>query len=96
MRLSEEEVVAFLRREQKAPAAEKFNLTKKEKEVMSHVVRGSTNKKIAEIMKISPGTVNSHLDRIYFKLGCSGRQEACSIALQHGLFVTTSENISRK
>ncbi len=55
-------------------------------------VRGESNKSIADIMKISPGTVNTHLDNIYSKLGCSNRLSACLIALRNGLFLPGRED----
>ncbi|MDA8085212.1 MAG: response regulator transcription factor [Nitrospiraceae bacterium] len=64
----------------------KTPLTLKEREVLSLVSKGFTNKQIAEMMKISPSTVNVHLDHIYRKLGCSNRVEACFIGLKKGLF----------
>lgn len=93
--LSEDQILVFLTRENKEPA-EKFGLTRKEKEVLGHVVRGLTNRMIAEVMKISAGTVNSHLDKIYFKLGCSNRLAACYIALRNGLFLGAGDTTKMK
>jgi DNA-binding NarL/FixJ family response regulator len=54
-------------------------------------VKGFSNKKIAGLMKISPGTVNTHLDNIYRKLGCSNRVTACITAVKNGLFLPSAE-----
>lgn len=78
-------VVAFLKHGD--TAAGKIEFTPKEKEVFSYLIKGFSNKKIAGVMKISAGTVNTHLDNIYQKLGCSNRHSACFIALKKGLFV---------
>jgi len=85
-------VVAFLRHGPPAPGVEDIKLTSKEKQILGCLVKGFTNKKIATSLKISPGTVNSHLDNIYQKLGCSNRHEASFIALRNGLFIPTMES----
>ncbi|MDA8155913.1 MAG: response regulator transcription factor [Actinomycetota bacterium] len=61
------------------------SLTPKETEVLVYLVKGLTNKEIAGVMGVSPGTVNTHLDNLYRKLGCSSRIEACLTALAMGL-----------
>lgn len=62
-------------------------LTPKEREILGHSIRGLTNKEIAACLNISPGTVNTHLDSIYRKLGVSNRIEASFVALKNGLIV---------
>lgn len=62
-----------------------FDITKREKEVLECSIRHKTNRSIAKSLHISPGTVNSHFDSIYRKLGVSGRLEAVLLALRHGL-----------
>jgi len=64
--------------------SEGLKLTYKEKEVLGFLVRGLSNKEIAWNMNVSPGTVNTHLDNIYRKFGCSNRLEACFLALRNG------------
>ncbi len=59
-------------------------LTERERQVLLMLVRGLSNKEIARVLKVSPGTVNSHLDNIYRKFGCSGRLHACLMALNSG------------
>jgi DNA-binding CsgD family transcriptional regulator len=78
--------VVLLENETRKDGFEKFRLSRKEKEILCHLVKGFSNKNIADSMKISPGTVNTHLDNIYSKLGCSNRVSACRIALKNGLF----------
>lgn len=63
---------------------ENLKLTYKEKEVLGLLVKGLSNKEIASNMSVSPGTVNTHLDNIYRKFGCSNRLEACFLALKSG------------
>ncbi len=57
-----------------APFAQLFS--KKEKQVVSYVVRGDSNQKIAECLFISPNTLNSHMKSIYAKLGVNSRLQA--------------------
>ena len=95
MELPGKNIIALLKNETEK-AFKKFALTQKERETLRHLVRGESNKRIAGIMKISPGTVNTHLDNIYSKLGCSNRLSACLIALRNGLFLPGGENRSLK
>ncbi len=91
MKLPAQDVIIFLREADEKSALEKYELTQKEREVLHFLVKGLSNKKIAGMMKISPGTVNTHLDSIYSKLGCSNRLAACFTALKNGLFLPGRE-----
>ena len=51
-------------------------LTPREREVMRLVGRGLTNREVAAELVLSPGTVRSHLDHIYAKLGAHTRTAA--------------------
>jgi DNA-binding CsgD family transcriptional regulator len=42
--------------------------------------RGKSNKDIAEILALSPRTVNKHLEQIYTKLGVENRTAAAALA----------------
>jgi LuxR family transcriptional regulator, positive regulator of biofilm formation len=44
------------------------NLTKRERELLSHVAAGMTDKQVAEAMCVTPLTVKQHLHNIYGKL----------------------------
>lgn len=50
-------------------------LTKREQEIVALVCVGLANKVIARRLGISEGTVKSHLNQIYRKLGVQGRTE---------------------
>ncbi|HKY02616.1 MAG TPA: response regulator [Burkholderiales bacterium] len=56
------------------------NLTQREAEVLNWLAKGKTNRDIAEILGMSPRTVNKHLEHIYVKLGVETRTAAASIA----------------
>jgi DNA-binding CsgD family transcriptional regulator len=96
VRLPKKGVIIYLRHEPKKRSQCGNGLTDKEREILKHLVKGRSNNKIAECMKISPGTVNSHLDNIYTKLGCSNRVEACFTALKNGLFLPSCDGNGRK
>ncbi len=91
MKLPEEDVVVFLKPGQKKSVSKKYKLTLRERELLRFLVQGFSNKKIAGLMKIAPGTVNTHLDNIYSKLDCSNRLTTCFMALKNGLFLPTCE-----
>jgi DNA-binding NarL/FixJ family response regulator len=59
-------------------------LTEREREVLTHVGGGKTNKEIGQLLYISDRTVQGHLKNIYEKLGVNTRTEAVTVALQHG------------
>ncbi|MDI3491855.1 MAG: hypothetical protein PWP11_3132, partial [Thauera sp.] len=51
-------------------------LTQREMDVLEWVARGKTNRDVAEILGMSPRTVNKHLEHIYEKLGVETRTAA--------------------
>jgi DNA-binding NarL/FixJ family response regulator len=55
-------------------------LTRREREVLDHVVEGATNRQIATRLFISEKTASVHVSRILTKLGATNRQEAAAIA----------------
>jgi len=91
MKLPEQDVVVFLKQGQKDTVTKKYKLTLRERELLRYLVQGFSNRKIAGLMKIGPGTVNTHLDNIYSKLDCSNRLTTCFTALKNGLFLPTCE-----
>ncbi len=61
------------------------DLTEREVEVLRLVARGLTDAQVAELLVISPRTVNAHLRSIYSKLGITSRHAATRFALEHQL-----------
>ncbi len=57
-----------------------FRLTGREAEVLLWVMQGKTNKDIAEILGMSPRTVNKHLEHVFAKLGVETRTAAANLA----------------
>jgi DNA-binding CsgD family transcriptional regulator len=60
-------------------------LTSREIEVLRLLVRGLSNKEIAEKLVISRKTAGSHVEHIYSKIGVSNRAQASLFAIKHGL-----------
>lgn len=58
--------------------AEFFNLTLRESEVLLWTTHGKSNKEIAEILSLSPRTVNKYLEQIFSKLGVENRTTAAT------------------
>ncbi len=59
-------------------------LTEREREILTLVARGWSNKEIARHLHIGTATVKSHLLHIYEKLGVSDRTAAVTEALKRG------------
>lgn len=59
-----------------------FDLTPREHEILSHLVKGSSYKMIADACGISWHTVNSHFKKIYEKLHVHSATEAISVAIE--------------
>jgi predicted ATPase/DNA-binding CsgD family transcriptional regulator len=61
------------------------DLTEREVEVLRLVARGLSDAQVAEILVISPRTVNAHLRSIYSKLGITSRHAATLFAIKQQL-----------
>lgn len=60
-------------------------LTPRELEVMQYIIRGFTNRQIAETLFISPRTVEGHRASLFGKLGLRNRVELVEFAQKNGL-----------
>lgn len=60
-------------------------LSKREREVFYHVVKGEKNKAIAKALFISPRTVETHRARIFQKLGIPNFADLIHFAIANGL-----------
>ena len=60
----------------------KLQLTQRESEVLMWIARGKSNRDIADILSLSPRTVNKHLEQIYAKLGVENRASAAALAVR--------------
>ena len=61
------------------PSLEVYQLTPRELDVLTWLARGKTNRDIAEILGMSPRTVNKHLEHIFVKLGVETRSAAAAL-----------------
>jgi DNA-binding CsgD family transcriptional regulator len=68
---------AARRRESRSLAA----LTPREREILTWVARGKSNREIAGVLYLAPGTIRKHLDNVYDKLGVTNRAGAVGYAL---------------
>jgi DNA-binding NarL/FixJ family response regulator len=59
-------------------------LTESELAVVGLVMRGATNREVAERLYLSPYTVNSHLRHVFTKLGIRSRVELARLAAERG------------
>jgi NarL family two-component system response regulator LiaR len=60
-------------------------LSRREREVLSLMVRGFTNRQIAEHLSVARGTANVHVSNILGKLGVQSRTKAVARAIQDQL-----------
>ncbi len=68
-----------------ASAEARVSLSPREQEIVRLVTKGYVNKTIASILEISQWTVNTHLRRIFAKLGVNSRAEMVATVLRLGL-----------
>jgi len=67
-------------------ATSPFRLTKRELEVLAHLVRGFTPKETALELRISRKTVATHIQSILTKLDVHSQSQAVAVALQSNIF----------
>ena len=60
-------------------------LTPREHEVLQLAAHGLSAIEIAEDLVVSPGTIKTHFQNIYAKLGASNRASAVAMALRMGI-----------
>ncbi|MBC2607290.1 response regulator [Pelagicoccus albus] len=65
--------------------SQRQQLTEREKEVLESLIKGRSNKEIAQNLSVSDETVKSHLKTLFVKLGVRDRTEAAITAIRHGI-----------
>jgi two-component system, NarL family, nitrate/nitrite response regulator NarL len=70
------------------PRRPAFGLTPRERQVVSAIADGATNRDIAQRYSVSADTVKHHLTNIFDKCGVSTRLELALFAVHHGLVDT--------
>jgi DNA-binding NarL/FixJ family response regulator len=68
-----------------AERMDRSTLTPREMEVLQFIVRGKSNKEIADLMKVTEETVKYHVKGILSKLGVTDRTQAATAALLRGI-----------
>ncbi len=59
-------------------------LTPREREVLSHLTEGRSNREIARTLGVAEKTVKAHVSAILAKLGVQDRTQAAVLAVRHG------------
>jgi len=78
MRLTRDEalLIAFRAELGELPTAKGAELTPRQREILRWVALGKTNREIARLLFISPGTVRKHMDNVFAALGVRTRTAA--------------------
>jgi DNA-binding NarL/FixJ family response regulator len=61
------------------------SLSKREKEILTYITKGYTNKEIGQLIYINEITVGNHISRIFQKLKVTSRTQAAVLALKYDL-----------
>jgi two-component system, NarL family, nitrate/nitrite response regulator NarL len=69
----------------RTPAQSDFGLTRREREILTLVIEGDTNKGIAQLLSLGRDTVKHHLTSIFNKTGMSNRLELALFARHYRL-----------
>jgi DNA-binding CsgD family transcriptional regulator len=72
-----------------APRFGRGGPTSREREVLALLAAGATDEQIAEMLELSPATVQTHVRNAKAKLGARTRAQAVAMALQHGMISLT-------
>ncbi|HYJ62275.1 MAG TPA: response regulator transcription factor, partial [Parafilimonas sp.] len=80
-----EKVLTMFRYQNQTAQAENINLSEREKEILTLLVKGKSYKMIAAECFISIDTVNSHIKNIYEKLHVHSKSEAVVKAINQKL-----------
>lgn len=77
-------LVAGLKRPAEAAPPEKNGLSAREREILTVLARGASNKEIAREFDLAESTVKIHVQNILRKLGLNSRVQAAVYAVEHG------------
>ncbi|MEM8762679.1 MAG: response regulator transcription factor [Bacteroidota bacterium] len=83
-KISQKMINSYLR-DEKASEVSKFNLSKRELEIIKLLSKGFSTKKIASLLHLSPYTIDTHRKNIHVKLNVHSTAELIRLALQEKL-----------
>jgi DNA-binding NarL/FixJ family response regulator len=75
----------FARRPEQAPSTDLAGVTDREREVLTLVARGMTNREIADALHVSLATAKTHVGRLLTKLDARDRTQLVIVAYESGL-----------
>ncbi len=78
-------VVAMARKSRTAIDSPMHSLTPRETQILERFALGDSYAEVAGLFGLGLGTVQTHVKRIYRKLGVISKAEACALAIRHGL-----------
>lgn len=78
-------VLQLFQNQHQGNTTEQFNLSEREVEVLTLLVKGLSQKMVAAQLYISPFTVANHVKKIYHKLHVHNASEAVAVAIQKKL-----------
>lgn len=86
-------LVKLLQNDQPASSSASMldSLTQREREILTHLAQGESNKVIARALDISHDTVKLHVRHILAKLSLTSRVEAAVFAVEHKLSTQTGQ-----
>ena len=85
-RLNRFERLAQLQNAEETSAS--YGITERQLEVLKIMVKGNSNKRISQILNISPETVKEHIRNIFVKLDVDNRMTCAVRAKEIGLDLT--------
>lgn len=74
----------------------KFNLSMRESECLFYLLRGKTAKEIAQVFKLSPKTIEYHMEQIKNKFSVQSKSELIEKAIEEGYFFNIPESLIEK
>jgi DNA-binding CsgD family transcriptional regulator len=67
--------------------------TTREREVLALLATGATDGEIADVLGLSPATVQTHVRNAKTKLGARTRAQAVALAIAHGIIAPRHERL---
>ncbi|MET9888145.1 response regulator transcription factor [Streptomyces sp. NPDC006430] len=83
--LQPEVAEALLSQDEQPSSSRGGSLTEREREVLSHIADGRSNREIARALVLSEKTVKTHVSNILMKLDLADRTQAALWAVRHGI-----------